>query len=93
MKHLNIKVTGKVQGVYFRATTKAVADQLGIKGFVLNQKDGSVYIEAEGDKFALDSLLEFCNEGPDRAEVEQVEVEESPDIKGFKNFEVLKRLK
>lgn len=93
MKHLNIKVTGKVQGVYFRATTKAVADQLGIKGFVLNQKDGSVYIEAEGDKFALDSLLEFCNEGPDRAEVEQVEVEESPDMKGFKNFEVLKRLK
>ncbi len=93
MKHLNIKVTGKVQGVYFRATTKAVADQLGIKGFVLNQKDGSVYVEAEGDKFALDSLLEFCNEGPDRAEVEQVEVEESPDMKGFKNFEVLKRLK
>lgn len=93
MKHINIKVTGKVQGVYFRATTKAVADQLGIKGFVLNQKDGSVYIEAEGDKFALDSLLEFCNEGPDRAEVEQVEVEESPDMKGFKNFEVLKRLK
>lgn len=93
MKHINIKVTGKVQGVYFRATTKAVADQLGIKGFVLNQKDGAVYIEAEGDKFALDSLLEFCNEGPDRAEVEQVEVEESPDMKGFKNFEVLKRLK
>ncbi len=93
MKHLNIKVTGKVQGVYFRATTKAVADQLGIKGFVLNQKDGSVYIEAEGDNFALDSLLEFCHEGPDRAEVEQVEVEKSDEIKGFKNFEVLKRLK
>ena len=93
MKHINIKVTGKVQGVYFRATTKAVADQLGIKGFVLNQKDGSVYIEAEGNNFALDSLLEFCNEGPDRAEVKQVEVEESPDMKGFKNFEVLKRLK
>lgn len=93
MKHLNIKVTGKVQGVYFRATAKAVADQLGIKGFVLNQKDGSVYIEAEGDNFALDSLLEFCHEGPDRAEVEQVEVEKSDEIKGFKNFEVLKRLK
>lgn len=93
MKHLNIKVKGKVQGVYFRATTKAVADQLGVKGFVCNQPDGSVYIEAEGDKFALDSLLEFCHEGPDRAEVETVEIEESHDLRSFKNFEVLKRVK
>src|SRR5690606_37003782 len=65
MKHWNITVRGQVQGVYFRATTKAVADQLGVKGFVINQSDGSVYIEAEGDDFALDSLLEFCYEGPD----------------------------
>jgi acylphosphatase len=93
MKHINIKVKGKVQGVYFRATTKAVADQLGAKGFVVNLNDGSVYIEAEGDSFTLDSLVEFCHEGPDRAEVESVDVEETSDIKGFKNFEVLKRLK
>lgn len=93
MKHINIKVKGKVQGVYFRATTKAVADQVGAKGFVVNLKDGSVYIEAEGDSFALDSLVEFCHEGPDRAEVETVEVEETADRKDFKNFEVLKRLK
>lgn len=52
-----------------------------------------MYIEAEGDKFALDSLLEFCNEGPDRAEVETVEIEESQDLRSFKNFEVLKRVK
>lgn len=93
MKHINIKVKGKVQGVYFRATTKAVADQLGAKGFVVNLNDGSVYIEAEGDSFTLDSLVEFCHEGPDRAEVESVDVEKTSDIKGFKNFEVLKRLK
>ncbi|MBD1428209.1 MULTISPECIES: acylphosphatase [Sphingobacterium] len=93
MKHINIKVKGKVQGVYFRATTKAVADQLGAKGFVVNLNDGSVYIEAEGDSFTLDSLVEFCHEGPDRAEVESLDVEETSDIKGFKNFEVLKRLK
>jgi acylphosphatase len=92
MKHINIKVKGKVQGVYFRATTKAVADQLGAKGFVVNLKDGSVYIEAEGDSFALDALVEFCHEGPDRAEIDTVEVEEIAEIKGFKNFEVLKRI-
>ncbi|MBE8722209.1 acylphosphatase [Sphingobacterium pedocola] len=90
MKHWNIMVTGKVQGVYFRATTKAVADQLGVKGFVLNQPDGKLYIEAEGDDFGLESLVDFCNEGPDRAEVEHVVYEESA-LKGFTNFEVLKK--
>ncbi|MBD1434645.1 acylphosphatase [Sphingobacterium sp. DN00404] len=90
MKHLNITVTGKVQGVYYRATCKAVADQLGVKGFVMNQPDGSVYIEAEGDIFALDTLLEFCQEGPDHAEVAEVSSSESP-LQGFKNFEVVKK--
>ncbi|WP_345066466.1 acylphosphatase [Sphingobacterium thermophilum] len=93
MKHLNIKVRGKVQGVYFRISTKAVADQLGIKGFVLNCEDKSVYIEAEGDDFALESLLDFCHEGPEKAEVESVEVEETSELKGFTNFEVIKRIK
>ncbi|GGH21334.1 acylphosphatase [Sphingobacterium alkalisoli] len=92
MKHWNIIVTGKVQGVYFRATTKAVADQLGIKGFVVNQPDGKVYIEAEGDDFSLESLVEFCHEGPDRAKVEHVAYEESAN-RGFTNFEVLKKIK
>lgn len=92
MNHWNIIVTGKVQGVYFRATTKAVADQLGVKGFVMNRPDGKVYIEAEGDDFALESLVEFCQEGPDRAEVEHVVYEES-SVRGFTNFEVLKKIK
>lgn len=91
MKHWNIVVKGTVQGVYFRATTKAVADQLGVKGFVLNQPDGSVYIEAEGDDFALASLVEFCEEGTDRSVVETVEVEKLNQTKGFENFVVLKR--
>ncbi|HLT87997.1 MAG TPA: acylphosphatase [Sphingobacterium sp.] len=92
MKHLNITVTGKVQGVYYRATCKAVADQLGIKGFVMNQADGSVYIEAEGDAFALEALLEFCHEGPDRAEVAAVSSVEGT-LQGFKNFEIIKKKK
>lgn len=90
MKHLNITVSGKVQGVFFRASVKAVADQLGVKGFVKNQKDGSVYIEAEGDEFSLDAFLEFCNEGPEKAIVEKVEVVES-DLKNYRNFEVIKK--
>jgi len=74
-KHLRITVHGKVQGVYFRAATKAVANQLGITGFVKNLPDGTVYIEAEGGNFELDNLIEWCHEGPEQAHVEQVEVQ------------------
>jgi acylphosphatase len=90
MKHLDIRVSGKVQGVFYRATTKAVADQLGVKGVVLNDEDGSVFIEAEGDDFALEMLLEFCHKGSDRAVVEKVEVSES-ELRNYRNFEVMRR--
>ncbi len=90
MKHLNIIVTGKVQGVFFRASTKAVADQLGVKGMVKNMKDGSVYIEAEGDEFSLESFLEWCHEGPEKAKVENVEISPA-EMKNYRNFEVIKK--
>jgi len=90
MKHLDIYVTGKVQGVFYRATAKAVADQLGVKGVIRNEADGSVFIEAEGDDFSLEMFLEFCEKGSDRAEVEKVEVTEAP-LKMYRNFEVIRR--
>src|SRR5690606_36725913 len=92
MKHLRSTVTGKLQGVSYRATCKAVADQLGVKGFVMNQPDGSVYLEAEGDSFAVDTLLEFCQDGPDTAEVMEVSVVEDT-LRGIKNLEVANKKK
>jgi len=91
-RHLDIIVTGKVQGVYFRLTTKAVADQLGVKGIALNQPDGTVYIEAEGDQFALESFLEWCQEGPENAVVENM-VSTEGNMKNYRNFEVIKKLR
>ncbi len=90
MKHLNITVTGKVQGVFFRDSTKAVADQLAVKGFVMNRPDGSVYIEAEGPDVAMDLFIEWCGEGPERAEVQQLFQEEAA-WKGYRNFEVRRK--
>jgi Acylphosphatases len=90
IKHLDIVISGKVQGVYFRLTTKAVADQLGIKGVVLNKPDGTVCIEAEGDPFALESFLEWCHEGPENAVVENVTSAEG-DMKNYRNFEVIRK--
>ena len=91
MKHLQITVFGKVQGVYFRASTKAVADLLGIKGMVMNQADGSVYIEAEGDDFSMSEFLDFCNKGPENAVVEKVQTNEA-QLKNYRNFEVTKKI-
>ncbi len=90
MKHLNITVNGNVQGVSFRISTKAVADQLQIKGVVKNMPNGSVYIEAEGDDFSLDTFLEWCNEGPLQASVQKIEVVEA-ELKNYRNFEILKK--
>lgn len=90
MKHIDIKVNGKVQGVFFRASTKAVADQMGIKGFVKNEKDGSVRIEAEAEPFILDAFIDWCKEGPDKAVVEEIEVFDG-EVKNYRNFEVVKK--
>lgn len=90
ISHFDITVYGKVQGVFFRAAAKAVADQLGVKGFVKNQADGTVFIEAEGDSFSMQQFLEFCAEGPDRSLVEKVDKTEST-VKNYKNFEVVKK--
>jgi len=74
----------------FRASTKAVADQLGIKGNVRNLPNGDVFIEAEGDKMSLELFLEFCHEGPEHAEVDSVESNEG-ELKNYRNFEVVKK--
>ncbi|MEY3679265.1 MAG: hypothetical protein RI924_1406 [Bacteroidota bacterium] len=91
MKHLQISVFGKVQGVFFRASAKAVADMLGVRGRVINQPDGSVYIEAEGDEFSLEEFLAFCHQGPEKSQVEKVLVNEA-ELKNYRNFEITKKL-
>ncbi len=88
--HINIVLTGKVQGVGFRETTKYVADQSGIKGFVKNETDGTVYIEAEAEPWEIEAFIEWCNDGPDRAKVESCVVTEG-ELKNFKDFVILKK--
>ena len=87
MKHYNIKVTGKVQGVFYRQSTLEKAHALGIKGFVRNEADGSVYIEAEADAPTLDALIAWCNQGPKMAAVKSVTHTET-ELKGFGEFEI-----
>lgn len=87
MKHLDIKIYGRVQGVNFRYFLKIKANEIGIKGWVRNMSDGSLQVEAEGKESVLRNFLKFCQEGPDYAVVESVE-HNFGSIKNFKGFEI-----
>lgn len=86
-KHLDIKIYGKVQGIFFRASAKEKANNLAITGFAKNMPDGSVYIEAEGDDKNLDKFIKWCEHGPSLAQVEKVIVTEK-ELKNFSEFEI-----
>ncbi|MEN8119173.1 MAG: acylphosphatase [Bacteroidota bacterium] len=76
-KHICIKVTGKVQGVGFRYHAQKMANESGIKGFVKNEYDGSVYIEASGKKENVYQFVNWCYNGSKWAMVEDVEITEN----------------
>lgn len=87
MRHVSIKISGKVQGVFFRASTKDAAEKFAICGFVRNERDGSVYIEAEGEEDNLKQFVAWCHHGPGRAEVDNVDLKVG-NVQGFVRFEV-----
>lgn len=84
-KHINIKITGQVQMVLFRHSTKEIAQKLGLKGFVRNEPDGSVYIEVEGSEGPLRELISWCYGGPEAARVDNVDIHEG-QMQNFKQF-------
>lgn len=87
MKHQNLRITGRVQDVNFRDNTKAFADETGITGFVRNEPDGSVYMEAEGDDNSLHRLLNWLENSPGHSWVSKIDTEQG-EIKDYQNFEV-----
>jgi acylphosphatase len=86
-RHLNIRINGKVQGVFFRASAKDQADKMGVKGFVRNEPDGGVYIEAEGIEANVKQFADWCKKGPARAQVMTIVIEESAE-KGYVEFRI-----
>ena len=90
MKHLNITIQGKIQGVGFRFSDMEQAYRYGVCGFVKNNGSDTVYIEAEATREMLDSFVAWCHRGPIGARVENVSVEEAP-LKHYNSFEILKR--
>ncbi len=85
--HYNIKVSGRVQGVWFRKCTKDAATQIGIAGFVKNDFDRTVYAEAEGTKEQLTEFISWLHKGSPLSKVSKVEFEED-GLKIFETFEI-----
>jgi len=88
MTSCTIRITGLVQGVFFRDRTKVKADELNIMGWVKNTDNGAVEIHAEGSDGALKQLEEWCHQGPPHAKVERVEVSEAKE-EGCEKFEIV----
>lgn len=84
--HRKIIVEGVVQGVGFRYHTILKANELGVFGYVRNESDGSVYIEAEGEENSVQQFTEWCRVGPRWARVTRVE-SKSSEPQGYTFFE------
>lgn len=87
-QRLLAQISGLVQGVYFRDTTRQQAQALGVAGWVRNLADGSVEVLAEGPKAQLDTLLQFLHRGPQLARVDKVQAQWQAATGEFSGFEV-----
>ena len=82
-----IRIFGRVQGVFYRASARDEARRLGLAGFARNEPDGSVLIEAEGDEAALERFIAWCRQGPAGARIERVDVDRG-EPRGHAGFTV-----
>ncbi len=88
MRRVRAIVTGRVQGVSFRASTAHEARRLGVVGWVRNRDDGSVELEAEGPDDRVAALLAWCEHGPPAARVDRVAVDERTPTRAERVFEI-----
>ena len=89
MSAARFRVSGKVQGVWFRASTQQRAVASGLRGFARNLADGSVEVLAVGESGAIDSLQHWLQRGPELAAVSRVEREDLDDAPEFAGFDTL----
>ena len=85
---VHLIITGRVQGVFFRASTVAQARCLGLTGWVANAPDGSVAVIAEGARARIDELTEWCRHGPSGAKVTNVEIRWEAPRNEFASFSI-----
>ncbi|MDX1611704.1 MAG: acylphosphatase [Candidatus Thermoplasmatota archaeon] len=88
MQQVHVFISGKVQGVFFRDSTRRQAQALGVNGWVRNLPDGRVEGVFQGEEKAVDELLAWCKQGPERARVSDLVVEPQAPEEAFEGFRV-----
>lgn len=89
MIRVHLTIHGQVQGVFFRAHTIEKTNEMGdITGWVANQADGTVVIEAEGPENKINDFVDWCHSGPSTCEVTKVEVERHEYTAEFDDFDI-----
>ncbi|MFZ5648556.1 MAG: acylphosphatase [Bacillota bacterium] len=85
----HVFICGRVQGVYFRGNTMAMANKLSLRGWVRNLPDGRVEAVVEGDERAVEEMLKWCRTGTPPARVDKVTVIDEDFLGDFDNFSIL----
>lgn len=88
MIRVHLTITGKVQGVFFRAHAQKKAEEFGVTGWVANQGDGTVTIVAEGPENKINNFVDWCHSGPSTSEVESIKVEKVEYMGEFCDFNI-----
>ncbi len=87
MQTFHLLISGKVQGVFFRETSRRVAEKLNVKGWIKNTPDETVEVMITGEDNNVSDFIKWCRTGPERAKVKEVIVSQQPDA-FFEKFEV-----
>jgi acylphosphatase len=90
MKRVHVYISGRVQGVFFRAYTQETALSLNLTGWVRNLSDGRVEAVFEGKDESVAAMLEWCGKGPPYAAVHDVDVREGSPTGEFHDFRVIR---
>ena len=86
--NIHVLISGRVQGVCFRASTKQKAEQLGLKGWVKNTDEGCVEAVFQGNKNQIIEMINWCHHGPPLAKVEKVYIIKKQSVDIFENFSI-----
>lgn len=89
METIHLLISGKVQGVFFRATAKKIAVNLNITGWIKNTEDKKVEALLSGESTSLKEFIEWCKKGPDKAVVQEVSIQKA-DYQTFSNFQIIR---
>ena len=87
-KRVILKIYGRVQGVFFRDSTRRKARKLGLTGWVSNESDGIVKVVAEGEEKKLEEFIDWCYNGPIIARVEKIDIDWQKATGQFEKFEI-----